>query len=311
MRLIKGLPLPATFPNGCVLTIGNFDGVHLGHKMLIDNLAHQGRELGLPIVAMTFEPQPMEFFLGAKAPPRLTRLREKVIGLKNLPVDDLIVVRFNSLFAGLDAEQFINEILINRFNVKYLVVGDDFHFGKNRQGDYSLLKQSGEKQGFVVADSATFKVNGERVSSTAIRNALGNGDLTSAEAMLGYRYSVCGRVVHGSKRGRELGFPTANINLSRKSSPISGVFAVTMSGVDNLERKGIANIGVRPTVDGSNKVVLETHLFDFNSDIYGCHVNVHFIHKIRDEQRFNSIGELKAQISADVAQAHRIFALTD
>ncbi len=311
MRLIKGLPLPATFPNGCVLTIGNFDGIHLGHKMVIDNLAHQGLQLGLPTVVMTFEPQPMEYFLGDKAPARITRLREKAITLKNLPVDDLVVVRFNNSFAALEAELFVNEILVNRFNVKYLVVGDDFRFGKNRQGDYSLLKNSGEKHGFIVADSATLKVNGQRVSSTAIRNALAQDDLPTAETMLGHRYSVCGRVVHGNKRGREFGFPTANINLSRKNTPISGVFAVTMTGVENSELKGIANIGVRPTVDGSNKVVLETHLFDFNSDIYGCHVNVHFIRKIRDEQRFNSIEELQAQISADVTQARKIFALTD
>lgn len=310
MRLIKGIPHSSTFAKGCVLTIGNFDGVHLGHQTVINNLAQQGRNLGLPTVVMTFEPQPLEFFLGDKAPARITRLREKVYSISHLPVDDLMVVRFNSQFAGIEPERFVNEILVNRFQVKYLVVGDDFRFGKNRQGDFALLKKYGEQLGFTVADTDTLMVNQERVSSTVIRNALAKGDLVTAEAMLGRRYSVCGRVVHGNKRGRLLGFPTANINLARKNTPLSGVFAVTMTDIGEGVINGVANIGVRPTLGGGSKMVLETHLFDFEGDIYQRQVVVNFIHKIRDERRFATVDELRAQIQADAAQAHKIFALT-
>ncbi len=308
MRLIKGLPHTGHYLNGCALTIGNFDGVHLGHQAVINKLAETGRTLNLPAVLLTFEPQPLEFFLGDKAPARITRLREKAVLLSKLPVDDLAVVRFNNAFAGLDAEQFVNDILVNRFNVKYLVVGDDFRFGKNRQGDFASLKQAGGKHGFTVTDTETFKVNNDRISSTAVRTALAKGDITAAESMLGHRFSVCGRVVHGNKRGRELGFPTANINLARLASPVSGVFAVTVSGITAEECYGVANIGVRPTLNGSNETVLEVHLFDFNGDIYGKQVSVNFLRKLRNEQRFATLEALRTQIGIDVAQAHKIFA---
>ena len=308
MRLIRGIPRSQAFKNGCILTIGNFDGVHLGHKAVIDKLAERGKSLSLPIVILIFEPQPLEYFLRDKAPPRLTRLREKVTQFAKLPVDDLVIVRFNKQLADYDAEQFIDEILVERLNVKHLVIGDDFRFGKARQGDFALLKEKGEVRGFTVEDTGSLLVNDQRISSTLIRNALSKGDLEQAEAMLGHRYSICGRVIHGDKRGRTIGYPTANIGMARKNLPISGVFAVTMTGIDGLEIEGIANIGVRPTVDGSNKVVLETHLFDFDRDIYGNKVTVHFKQKIRAERRFRTVDELKEQIVADVAEAKNIFA---
>jgi riboflavin kinase / FMN adenylyltransferase len=308
MRLIRGLPHLPAFKSGCVLTIGNFDGVHLGHKAVIEKLVGHGKTLGLPVVILIFEPQPLEYFLGDNAPPRLTRLREKVIQFTKLPVDDLVIVRFNKQLADYDAGQFIDEVLVKRLNVKHLVIGDDFRFGKARQGDFAMLKAKGEAWGYKVEDTGSWQVDGQRVSSTLIRNALAIGDLKTAEVMLGYPYSVCGRIVHGDKRGRTIGYPTANIRMSRKNSPVSGVFAVTMTGIDGSEIEGIANVGVRPTVDGSNKVVLESYLFDFDRDIYGYAVEVHFKQKIRAEKRFQTLDELKDQIVDDVAEAKKIFA---
>lgn len=308
MRLIRGIPHLPVFKSGCVLTIGNFDGVHLGHKAVIDKLAGRGKLLGLPVVIMVFEPQPLEYFLGGNAPPRLTRLREKVIRFSQLPVDDLVIVRFNKQLADYDAGKFIDEALVKRLNVKHLVIGDDFRFGKARQGDFAMLKEKGKASGYQVEDTGSLQVDGQRVSSTLIRNALAVGDMENAEAMLGYPYSVCGRIVHGDKRGRTIGYPTANIKMCRKNIPVSGVFAVTMTGIDGSGIEGIANVGVRPTVDGSNKVVLETHLFDFDRDIYGHYVAVHFKQKIRAECRFKTVDELRARIVDDVAEARKFFA---
>lgn len=308
MRLIRGLSHLEPFKDGCVLTIGNFDGLHLGHRAVIKKLAERGTALGLPVVIMIFEPQPLEYFLKDNEPPRLMRLREKVIQFAKLPVDNLLIVRFNKHFANYDAEQFIENILIKKLNVKHLVIGDDFHFGKARRGNFALLKEKGKAFGFNVEDTGSYQSEGLRVSSTLIRDALGAGDLAQAERLLGRCYSVCGRVAHGDKRGRAIGYPTANIKMFRKTTPISGVFAVTMTGINDLEIEGIANVGTRPTIEGSSKVILETHLFDFNKDIYGRYVEVHFKQKIRDEIRFQSIEQLQAQIVKDVTEAKKIFA---
>jgi riboflavin kinase / FMN adenylyltransferase len=308
MRLIRGIPHLPVFKNGCALTIGNFDGVHIGHKAVIEKLADRGKTLGLPVVIMIFEPQPLEYFIVDKAPPRLTRLREKVIKFAKLPVDDLVIVRFNKRLAEYDADQFIDEVLVKSLNVKHLVIGDDFRFGKARQGDFAMLKEKGEVHDFSVEDTGSLQVDGQRVSSTLIRNALALGNLEKAGVMLGYPYSVCGRIVHGDKRGRTIGYPTANIRMARKNIPVSGVFAVTMTGIEGAEIEGIANVGVRPTVDGSDKVVLESHLFGFDRDIYGYQVTVHFKQKIRAERRFQTVDELKEQIANDVAEAKKIFA---
>jgi riboflavin kinase / FMN adenylyltransferase len=308
MRLIRGLAQLEPFSKGCVLTIGNFDGLHLGHRAVINKLAERGSALNLPVVAMVFEPQPLEYFLGENAPSRLMRLREKAIQFATLPVDYLVIMRFNRQFANYDAEQFIDDILIKKLNVKHLVIGDDFHFGKARRGNFAMLKEKGKRFGFSVEDTGSFSLSGLRISSTLIRDALGDGDLAQAEKLLGYCYSICGRVVHGDKRGRAIGYPTANIKLFRKNTPVNGVFAVTMTGIGDLEVKGIANVGIRPTISGDCKVILETHLFDFDKEIYGRYVEVHFKQKIRDEVRFESLDDLKKQIANDIIETKKIFA---
>jgi len=308
MHLIRGLNHLEAFRDGCILTIGNFDGLHLGHQLVIAKLAEQGKRLNLPTVAMVFEPQPLEYFLGDHAPSRLTRLREKAIQFAKLPIDALLVLPFNNTLADYDAEQFIADILVDRLHVKHLVIGDDFHFGKSRRGNFALLQTRGLEYGFAVENSASYQLNGSRISSTLIRDALLDGRLDEANTMLGRDYSVCGRVAHGDKRGRELGFPTANVRMFRKNTPIAGVFAVTMTGLDGNEYQGVANVGIRPTVEGDAKPVLETHLFNFNADIYGRYVEVHFKQKIRDEARFPTLAALQAQIREDVLSSKRFFA---
>lgn len=310
MRLVRGLHHLEPLREGCVLTIGNFDGLHLGHQRVIEAVAARGSRLQLPTVAMVFEPQPLEYFLGDHAPSRLTRLREKAIQFAKLPIDQLLVLPFNRALADYDAEQFIRDILVAKLNVKHLVIGDDFHFGKARRGNFALLQHRGQEYGFVVESTDSYQIDGLRISSTLIRDALGEGDLPQAKALLGRDYSVCGRVAHGDKRGRELGFPTANLKMFRKNTPLVGVFAVTMTGLDGQELHGVANLGNRPTVDGGAKAVLETHLFDFNQDIYGRYVEVHFKARLRDEVRFDSLAALRAQISRDVAAARAYFAGT-
>lgn len=306
MQLIRGLNHLEPLAEGCVLTIGNFDGVHTGHRKVIEKLAVQGQALGLPVVAMMFEQQPLEFFLGENAPSRLTRLREKIIQLNNLSIDKLVVIKFNQAMANYNAEHFIADLLVGKLNVKHLVIGDDFHFGKARRGNFAMLKEKSLEFGFKVESTHSFFVKQHRVSSTLIRDALGRGDLSEAKQMLGRDYSVCGRVAHGNKRGRTIGFPTANIQMFRRNTPITGVYAVTMTGIDGKELQGVANVGTRPTVDGGTKVILETHLFDFDKEIYGHYVEVFFKQKIRDEVRFKSLNELKAQIGKDIIVAKQI-----
>ena len=306
MRLIRGIHHLQAMPNGCVLTIGNFDGVHLGHRAVLQKLSQQGQQLGLPVVLMVFEPQPLEFFLKNNAPSRLTRLREKVIHLYDAPIDELLIVRFDQTLADYDPEQFVKELLVERLNVKHLVVGDDFHFGKARKGNFALLQQKGKKYGFTVEDTLSYLINNLRVSSTLIRDALSDGDLIKAECLLGRAYSVCGRVIRGKQIGRTLDFPTANIQLSRHNTPIEGVFAVSMTGVGSKPLCGVANVGTRPTITGNDEVLLETHLFNFNKEIYGHYVEVHFHHKLRSERRFQSLDELKQQIQRDVVEAKKL-----
>ncbi len=307
MQLIRGLFQLQPIAKGCVLTIGNFDGVHSGHKAVIEKLAEHGRQLGLPVVVMLFEPQPLEFFLQQNAPARLMRLREKVFQFKCLPVDKLIVVRFNQQLADYDAETFILDVLVQRLQVKKLVIGDDFHFGKARRGNFAMLQTYGAEAGFSVEATSSHRVNSVRVSSSLIRDALSMGDLVTAKRYLGRGFSISGRIAHGNKRGRTLGFPTANMHLCRANSPLSGVFVVLMKGLFNRVFQGVANVGVRPTVDGDNRMILETHLFDLNQDVYGRYVEVEFLHKIRDEKRFLSLEQLQCQIESDVELAKQYF----
>ena len=311
MELIRGLQNLQPRHQGCVATIGNFDGVHLGHQAVIRQVMDKAKELGLPVVVITFEPQPQEFFRPDDVPARLTRFREKLLVLESLFVDRVLCLRFNRYLASLTADEFVQRILVNGLGIKYLVVGDDFKFGRDRSGDFEYLQSIGPELGFEVSDTDSFSFAGERVSSTGIRTALETGDLLLAKQMLGRDYGMCGRVAHGDKRGRTIGFPTANIYLHRKSSPLYGVYSVQLHSkhpqIGGRVVNGIANVGQRPTVGGT-RTLLEVHLFDFDADIYGAYVDVTFLQKIRDEHRFESFEALKAQIVRDVEQAKAFFA---
>ncbi len=307
MELIRGFHNLTPAHVGCVATIGNFDGVHLGHQAVLGQLAEQAAELGLPTVVIMFEPQPQEFFCGpADAPPRLTRFREKVQTLRRYSVDRIVVLPFNRQLAAMPAEQFIETLLVEGLGVKYLVVGDDFRFGHRRRGDFALLQRTGRVAGFQVAAMRSFLVDGARVSSTRIRAALAAGDMALAEQMLGRTFRLSGKVVRGDQRGRQLGFPTANIDLHRLSLPVQGVFAVEAYGVEGEPVAGVANVGVRPTFNGK-RPMLEVHLLDFSADLYGRHVAVDILHKIRSEERFDSLEALVQQIDRDIEVARRFF----
>ncbi len=306
MQIIRNIQNLKPHHHGCVATIGNFDGVHLGHQAVLGQLAEKADELCLPLTVVTFEPQPQEVFRPEQAPPRLTRFREKVQALRRYAVDRVLVLRFNKQFSQQSAADFIQNLLVNGLGVKYLVVGDDFCFGKDRSGDFAMLQAAGVEQGFEVVNMHTFALDEKRVSSTRVREALGAGDLNAAEKLLGRIYRMSGRVAHGDKKGRTIGFPTANIHLHRINTPLRGVFAVELFGIEGEPLPGVANLGTRPTVGGM-KTLLEVHLFDFEGDIYGAHVHVNFLRKLRDERRFDSFDELKAQILVDAEQAQAFF----
>ena len=306
MELIRGLYNLRARHVGCVATIGNFDGVHLGHQAVLGQLAEKSAELGLPSVVITFEPQPQEFFARGPVPPRLTRLREKIQALRRYSVNRVVCLRFNQALAAMRAEDFIDKLLVKGLGVRYLVVGDDFRFGQGRRGDFAMLQAAGGRHGFQVVNMHTFSIDNMRVSSTRIREALASGDLATAEKLLGRPYRMSGRVAHGDKFGRKLGFPTANIHLHRKATPVQGIFAVEVFGLSQEPIAGAANVGTRPTVDGT-RCLLEVHLLDFDQDIYGRYVQVEFLHKLRDEVRFDSLDELKDAIAKDCEQAREFF----
>ncbi|WP_109849965.1 bifunctional riboflavin kinase/FAD synthetase [Proteus sp. CA142267] len=303
MELIRGIQNIRALHHGCVLTIGNFDGVHRGHQALLKHLKQEASQRGLPTVVMTFEPQPLEFFLPEKAPARLTRLRDKIKYLAECDIDYLLCVKFDKQFAAQTPEEFVSSLLVNKLGVKFLAIGDDFRFGKNREGDFHFLQQAGAIYGFEVANTESYCDKGLRISSTAVREALLNDDLVLAESLLGHPYSVCGRVVHGNELGRTIGFPTANIPMKRLVAPVKGVYAVDVYLSDNQSPlPGVANIGSRPTVQGKG-VQLEVHLIDVNMDLYGRRIDVVLRKKLRNEQRFASLDALKQQIADDVATA--------
>lgn len=307
MELIRGAHNLRPCHRGCVATIGNFDGVHLGHQAVLGQLAEKADELRLPAVVITFEPQPQEFFAPDRAPPRLTRFREKLQALRRYAVDRVLCIRFNRTFSQLPPESFIERILVQGLNVRYLVVGDDFHFGHQRRGDFAMLQAAGAAHGFPVVNMHTFGIDGERVSSTRVREALAGGNLKRAEQLLGRPYRMSGRVARGDQRGRTIGFPTANLHLHRRSTPLQGVYAVEVFGLADEPLPGVANVGNRPTVDGTRSL-LEVHLLDFAKDIYGCYVHVDFLLRIRAERRFESFDALKQQIQLDAQAARDFFA---
>ena len=302
LELIRNLHSIRPRHQGCIVTIGNFDGVHRGHQMLLQQLQAHALSKQEKHLVVLFEPQPNEFFAPDKAPARFTRLREKIINLDLYGVDYVLCLRFNQQFAQWSADEFVQRVLVDGLKVQHLVIGDDFRFGKQRQGDFQTLLAAGMQHGFEVENRHTFLLRGERVSSTRIRQALQQGDMQLAHELLGRPYTIYGRVEYGQQLGRTIGFQTANIALHRLHSPIEGVFAVFLHGLDEQPLKGIANLGRRPTVGGEH-LLLEVHLFDFSREIYGQHVEIEFISKIRDEQRFDSLDALKQQIQRDVEQA--------
>ena len=308
-EFIRGLHSLRPAHRGCVATIGSFDGVHLGHQAILRQLISTARAQGLPAVAIVFEPQPHEFFSAEKAPARLMRLREKVYALWAAGVDRVVCLRFNQQLRSLSAEEFIQRVLVDGLAIKHLVVGDDFRFGCDRRGDFKMLETKGQELGFGVSDTHTLEIDGERVSSTRIRQLLEAGDFTQAAKLLGKEYSIHGRVVYGKQLGRQLGVPTANVDLRRYRSPLHGVFAVVVKFADGAMVEGVANVGVRPTVAGDKKPLLEVHLFNFSRSVYGAVIDVFFKHKLRDEKKFGSLDELKAQLQKDIADAQNFFML--
>ena len=306
MKLIRGLynltrPLPAS-----AVTIGNFDGVHRGHQLVISQLKQVAASASLPTVVIIFEPQPIEYFAPGKAPKRLSRFREKIAYLKTQQIDYLLCLHFDQKLAGQSAEEFVQKILVESLNTRHLVIGDDFHFGKNRQGNFQFLKHNSERFGFMVDETETLMVDGERVSSTRIRESINRGDFEKAAELLGRPYSLSGRIAHGQKLGRELGYPTINIKMGDKTLIVKGIFAVNVKGIDNRVLQGVASIGTRPTVNGVD-TILEVYILDFDQDVYGYSVEVEFLHKIRDEQKFDSLEELRTWIGRDTENAIAFF----
>jgi len=304
MELVRGIHNLKAQHQGCVLSIGNFDGIHLGHHAVLSRLLSESKRLNVPAMVMTFESQPEELFSGNNAPARLSRLRDKFLQLDKLKLDRLLCVSFTHQFANISAQDFIDELLINKLNIKFLVIGDDFHFGYQRQGDFQLLQQAGKQHGFEVIDTQSLLHQEQRISSTSIRDLLARGELDGAADMLGRKYSITGRVSHGRKLGRTIGVPTANLPLKRRVSPVSGVFVVSVLGIDNKIYQGIANIGTRPTVAGE-RLQLEVHIFDFKGDLYGEQLEVILEKKLRSEVKFDSFAELKIQIQKDIEDAKR------
>lgn len=308
MELIRGLHNLRPRHQGSVVTIGNFDGVHRGHQVILSQLQAAGAALGLPDTVMIFEPQPQEFFQGDQAPARLMHWRDKVDALAAAGVARVLCVRFDEKFRALTARQFVQQLLVDGLGCRHLVIGDDFRFGCDRSGDFAVLQAAGREFGFVVNNTDTVTVEGDRVSSTRIRTALAAGDFALAETLLGRPYAITGHVTHGDKIGRTLGVPTANIPSRRRVSPVRGIFAVTVEGIGAVPLFGAASVGKRPTVHGLDERV-ETHLLDFAGDIYGKRIKVVFHHKLRDELKFGSLDELTAAMTKDIADTRQYFGI--
>jgi riboflavin kinase/FMN adenylyltransferase len=305
MRVFRGIPARADVP--IALTIGNFDGVHLGHREMIARLSELAGRHRLPVAVMTFEPQPQEFFAPDQAPARLTSLHEKLEILRDCRVDRVYVCHFNYAFAQLSALEFVSRILRDGLAVRTLLVGDDFRFGARRAGDFTFLKTMAPSCGFEVEAMTSVVAVGERVSSTAIRARLEQGDLIGAQQLLGRPYSITGRVVEGDKLGTRIGYPTANVQLQRSKAPLSGIFIVEVDGLGPVPLPGVASLGVRPTIKERGRPTLEVHLFEFGQRIYGRRIGVRFLRKLRDEQKFADIDALVAQMDKDAAAARDFF----
>jgi len=287
------------------LTIGNFDGVHRGHQAMLARLIEAAEDLDLVPAVLTFDPHPREFFAPAGPPPRLSTVRAKLDAFRAYGVQHAYIARFDRRLASLEPEAFVDEVLVNALHARWVLVGDDFRFGRKRRGDLALLRATART--FTVEAMSTVHVDGERVSSTAVRDALARGDLARAAALLGRAYTLSGHVAHGEKLGRNLGFPTANIRLRHKPA-LTGIFAVRVHGLEPAPLTGVASLGVRPTVKQDGLPLLEVFLFDFDRSIYGRRITVEFVQKLRDEERYPDLDALTRQIRTDVAQAREYFA---
>lgn len=308
MELIRGLHNLRPRHRNSVVTIGNFDGVHRGHQVILSQLQAAGQVLGVPDTVMIFEPQPQEFFQGTQAPARLMHWRDKIDALAGCGVARVLCVRFDEKFRALTARAFVQKLLVDGLGCRHLVIGDDFRFGCDRSGDFSVLQAAGNEFGFAVSSTSTIMVEDDRVSSTRVRAAVRAGDFRLARILLGFPYSVSGRVSHGDKIGRTLGVPTANIPSRRLVSPLSGIYAVTVEGAATGPVFGVASVGRRPTVHGQDERI-ETHLLDFDGDIYGRRIKVVFHRKLRDELKFNSLDELKTAMAKDIADSREFFGI--
>ena len=303
MQVFRAFPDVAT--ERVAVTIGNFDGVHRGHQAMLVRLIEAAEDLALPSAVLTFDPHPREFFAHDAAPPRLSSVRDKLEQFRAYGVARVYIARFNAALASLSGEEFIERILVQRLGVRWVLVGDDFRFGRGRGGNLATLRAAAKQ--FSVEEMGTVNVESERVSSTAVRNALAAGELAHAARLLGRSYAISGHVAHGDKRGKSLGFPTANIVLRHKPA-LTGIFAVRVRGLGATPRAAVASLGVRPTVKADAKPLLEVFVFDFNEAIYGRRVNIEFLHKLRDEERYPDLDALTRQIHADVAHAREYFA---
>jgi len=307
MELIRGLHNLRPRHRGCVATIGAFDGVHLGHQTVLRPLLDKSSELGLPSTLIVFEPLPREYFSPIEAPARIMSFREKFQELRYQGVDRLLRIRFNETLRSMSAQEFVDEVFVDGLGVRYVVLGDDFRFGADRQGDYQFISEQGERYGYQAGPTPTETLDAERVSSTRIREALEAADFTLAERLLGRPYSIAGKVVYGRQLGKTIGTPTANLELRRLRAPLSGVYVVEVSGHTLDRAVGVANVGVRPTVDDSIKANLEVHLLDREIHLYGQHIEVTFRHKLREEKKFGSVEELQDNIARDISNTREWF----
>ncbi|MFC5475074.1 bifunctional riboflavin kinase/FAD synthetase [Paraherbaspirillum soli] len=311
MKVFRGLP-NAESRAPCALTIGNFDGVHRGHQALLAHVRKAATELHLDAAVMTFEPHPREFFAHQASQPlnlptRVANLRDKLQSLSQAGIDRVIVEHFNASFAAMSPQDFIEKVLVQGLHVKWLMVGEDFCFGAKRAGNIETLIAAGKKYGFQVETLPTVMNDGTRVSSSAVRTALAAGDFAHAQALLGHPYSISGHVVHGKKLGRTIGFPTLNLRVSHKLPAVSGIFVVQVHGLAEQALPAVASIGIRPTVDDSGRVLLESYLLDFAGDCYGKLIRVEFLQKLRDEEKFVDLPTLIAAIARDVDNARAYF----
>ena len=308
MELIRGLHNLRPRHRGCVATIGAFDGVHRGHQAEIRHLLEKSRELSLPAAVIVFEPLPREYFAPVQAPARLLSFREKFVALDQLQVDRLLCIRFTEELRSMSAQQFTEEIFVRGLGARYIVLGDDVRFGADREGDLALMQEQGSRHGFEAVPTPTEVARGDRVSSTRIREALEVADFGLARELLGRPYTISGKVIYGRQLGQTIGTPTANLKLQRLRAPLSGVYAVQVSGAGLVDAMGVANVGTRPTVGESIMANLEVHLLDREIELYGQHIDVCFRHKLRDEQKFDSVEDLKQNIARDIANTRAWFA---